>query len=475
MYDMTIHFHTDSGKCLYEQIYEHIRDEIRRGKLLCGEQLPSTRTLAEYLQVSRNTVDFAYEQLLSEGYIEARDRKGYFVCKMEEIPYAGAFDKDPVNTGSASPEKKEPDSDGICIDFHPNGLDMSVFPFGVWKKITKNILNDSNKELFSLGSPQGDYDLRETISRYLHASRGVNCTPEQIVVGAGNDYLLLLLEKLLGRHIGVAMENPTYKRAYRIFRSFAYRIETVGMDENGMLAAKLNEHDVQAAYVMPSHQYPTGITMPIGRRMELLKWAAGGEERYLIEDDYDSEFRFKGKPIPSLQGVDQNGRVIYIGTFSKAIAPAIRVSFMVLPERLLKRYQENGVLYASTVSRIDQRVLNEFIRDGYFERYLNKTRKLYREKHDCMLEGLKPFLDRFSLSGEDAGLHILLTAKRAEDTEEELLRKAAAAGVRVHALSDACIAPFDAPVSPAVVMLGYGGLTLSEIQDGLMRLQEAWL
>ena len=495
MYDMTIPFHTDQGKCLYEQIYEHIRDEIRRGKLLCGEQLPSTRTLAEYLQVSRNTVDFAYEQLVSEGYIEARERKGYFVCRMEEIPPIGVLNESPVNASYKRWEKQNaaggengkaalPKSDhgnrdlgknGVLIDFHPNGLDMSAFPFGVWKKITKNILNDSNKELFSLGSPQGDYDLRETISRYLHASRGVNCTPEQIVVGAGNDYLLLLLEKLLGRHIGIAMENPTYKRAYRIFQSFAYRIETVGMDENGMLAEELYEHNVQAAYVMPSHQYPTGITMPIGRRMELLKWAAGGEERYLIEDDYDSEFRFRGKPIPSLQGVDQNGRVIYIGTFSKAIAPAIRVSFMVLPERLLKRYQENGVLYASTVSRIDQRVLNEFIRDGYFERYLNKTRKLYREKHDCMLEGLKPFMDRFSLSGEDAGLHILLTAKRAEDTEEELLRKAAAAGVRVHALSDACIAPFDAPFSPAVVMLGYGGLTLSEIRDGLMRLQEAWL
>ena len=201
------------------------------------------------------------------------------------------------------------------------------------------------------------------------------------MVGAGNDYLLLLLEKLLGRHAGIAMENPTYKRAYRIFRSFAYHIEVVGVDEGGMKVEELRKKQVKAAYVMPSHQYPTGITMPIGRRMELLKWAAEGEERFLIEDDYDSEFRYKGKPIPSLQGADGNGRVIYIGTFSKAIAPAIRVSYMVLPPLLLKRYRESCSFYSSTVSRIDQRILNEFIRDGYFERYLNKTRKLYREKH----------------------------------------------------------------------------------------------
>lgn len=477
MYDMAMELKTDGAKCLYEQIYEHIREEIKGGRLLSGERLPSTRALAEYLQVSRTTVDFAYGQLLSEGYIEAIPYKGYFVCRMEELPEGNS--QALPDDDRAPEEKKEesiPYNGNICYDFSPNGLDMSLFPFGVWKRISKNILNDGNKELFALGEAQGDYDLRQTISRYLHSARGVKCTPSQIVVGAGNDYLLLLLEKLLGRHAGIAMENPTYKRAYRIFRSFAYHIEVVGVDEGGMKVEELRKKQVKAAYVMPSHQYPTGITMPIGRRMELLKWAAEGEERFLIEDDYDSEFRYKGKPIPSLQGADGNGRVIYIGTFSKAIAPAIRVSYMVLPPLLLKRYRESCSFYSSTVSRIDQRILNEFIRDGYFERYLNKTRKLYREKHDILLQELKPFRKKFQIFGENAGLHLVLSSRDEKLTEEYLIRKAAEHGVKVYGMSDALIEENAGKrQAEGMLVLGYGGLRAEEIKEGMAKLKQAWL
>lgn len=479
MYDMTMELKFHSGKCLYEQIYEHIRDEIKGGKLLSGERLPSTRALAEYLQISRSTVDYAYEQLQSEGYIEARPYRGYFVCRLEELPdEKGLTNRMTKSVNVVSLEEggnlSHTDSPALHYDFSPNGLDMSVFPFSVWKKITKNILNSGNKELFSLGEPQGDIDLRQTISRYLHSSRGVNCSPEQIVVGAGNDYLLLLLEKLLGRHAGIAMENPTYKRAFNIFRSFSYRIEIVGMDENGMKVEELLTKQVKAAYVMPSHQFPTGIIMPIGRRMELLRWAGEAEERFLIEDDYDSEFRYKGKPIPALQGADTAGKVIYIGTFSKAIAPAIRISFMVLPPKLLKRYREECYFYSSTVSRIDQRILNEFIRDGYFERYLNKTRKLYREKHELLLQKLTPFRKKFRISGENAGLHLLLTCRDEAMTEEELIKKAAGYGVRVYGLSDAFVEETD-PAAPATVLLGYGGMKKEEIAEGIEKLKQAWL
>ena len=473
MYDMAIELKSNGAKCLYEQIYEHIRDEIKRGKLLYGERLPSTRALAEYLQVSRNTVDFAYAQLLSEGYVEARPYKGYFVCMVEELPVTKGKEDFSVKEQAVIEEASE----HIKFDFSPNGLDMSAFPFGVWRRINRTVLNDDNTELFALGEPQGDYDLRQTITRYLHSSRGVNCTPDQIVVGAGNDYLLLLLEKLLGRHIGVAMENPTYKRAFRIFNSFAYQIKIVGMDENGMRADELYEKQAKVAYVMPSHQYPMGITMPIGRRMELLKWASAAEERYLIEDDYDSEFRYKGKPIPSLQGADTSGRVIYIGTFSKAIAPAIRISFMVLPSHLLKRYRKECSCYSSTVSRIDQRILNEFIREGYFERYLNKTRKIYREKHDYLLHELKPFLKKFKISGEDAGLHLLMTARDRKIKENELVRLAAESGVKVYALSDAFIKTNSKnPLNGyATIILGYGGLDKEEIKRGIEKLKQVWL
>ncbi|MDE7353903.1 MAG: PLP-dependent aminotransferase family protein [Acetatifactor sp.] len=522
MYDMTIRLRTDSGKCLYEQIYEHIRKEISDGKLLTGEKLPSTRFLAEYLQVSRSTVDYAYGQLLDEGYIEARPCKGYFVCPVKELfrmeaenteTGQGAWaerKRSHEKTRTESGESRGKDQTGMeavrqeplveeggrsavfsapCqYDFSPYGIDMSGFPFDTWRKITKNILTYANGDLFSRGGPQGDLQLRQTISRYLHSSRGVNCSPEQIIVGAGNDYLLLLLEKILGRHVRIAMENPTYARSYLIFRSFAYDIVTVDMDENGMRPGQLEQERVRCAYVMPSHQFPAGTVMPIGRRLELLKWACGGPDRYLIEDDYDSEFRYRGKPIPALQASDEQGRVIYIGSFSKAIAPAIRVSFMVLPEPLLEKYKRDCFFYSCTVSRIDQSILNVFIRDGYFERHLNKMRKIYRAKHELLLEELRPFRKKFRISGENAGLHLLLTA-RDQIKEHELVRKAAEKGVRVYGLFDSMAEPGDEAGSDArgkmegaagvfegaTVLLGFGGLDSREIREGIERLKEAWL
>ena len=478
MYDMTIRLQQNSDKCLYEQIYEHIRHEIWEGKLLAGERLPSTRSLAGTLDVARSTVDYAYEQLLSEGYIEARPYKGFFVCPMEDIlrlDDSAISEKMSIVQGTSSDSEIDTDAEPknpILYDFAPHGIDMSVFPFSVWKRIQKNILNSENGEIWSRGNAQGDYELRVTISRYLHSSRGVNCEPEQIVVGAGNDYLLMLLEKILGRHVGIAMENPTYVRTWRIFHSFAYRVITVPMDENGMQVNALEQTDARVAYVMPSHQYPTGTVMPIGRRMELLKWADKSADRYLIEDDYDSEFRYRGKPIPSLQSSDDRGKVIYIGTFSKAIAPAIRISYMVLPKPLLEVYQRDCYFYSCTVSRIDQGVLNEFIRDGYFERHLNKMRKLYRSKHDLLLQELAPFARKFHISGEHGGLHLLLSAKD-DISEEQLISSAEAAGVRVYGLSDSCVDGM--PVPHATVLLGFGALSEQEIRDGIHQLKEAWL
>ena len=472
MYDMTIRLQTDSKSCLYEQIYEHIKKEIREEKLLAGERLPSTRSLAEYLQVARSTVDCAYSQLMSEGYIEARPCKGYFVCSVEGLFSLETATKKRIeicaktSTGAGEKESKPPET----VDFSPYDIDMSGFPFSVWKKITKNILTEANGELFAKGEAQGDIELRRTICRYLHSSRGVNCRPEQIIVGAGNDYLLLLLEKILGRHVRIAMENPTYKRSYQIFQSFAYKIVTVDTDEGGIQVQKLRQEDVTAVYCMPSHQFPTGIVMPIGRRMELLKWANEEDGRYLIEDDYDSEFRYLGKPIPALQASDQYAKVIYIGTFSKAIAPAIRVSFMVLPDVLLEKYLRDCSFYSCTVSRIDQSILNEFIRDGYFERHLNKMRKIYKAKHDLLLGELQSFRKNYDISGENAGLHLLLTSRSGEP-ERVLIKKAAEEGVRLYGLSDSMTQNAS---DSATVLLGFGGVAEAQILEGITRLQKAW-
>ncbi len=463
MNDLVIELDAHGSRHLYEQIYDHIKQEIREGKLPKGAKLPSTRFLADYLQVSRSTIDMAYEQLLSEGYIESRPYKGFFVCKIEELYCLENIKKIPE-------EKCEEQPRWFQYDFSPNSVELNSFPFGTWKKITKEILIDDKKEMFALGHPQGDAELRQTICQYLHASRGVNCKPEQIIIGAGNDYLLLLLEKILGRHRSVALENPTYKRAYRIFQSFAYDVKTVSMDENGMCLEALEESQADLAYVMPSHQFPTGVVMPIGRRMELLRWAAEKEQRYLIEDDYDSEFRYRGKPIPSLQASDKNGKVIYIGTFSKAIAPAIRVSYMVLPETLLACYREQCMFFSSTVSRIDQSVLNVFIRDGAFERHLNKMRKIYKSRHDVLLASCKKYLKQVRISGENAGLHLILHV-RGKRTEKELLQLAAEKGIRIYGLSETYIGRLPEDWQPTLI-LGYAGLSESEIEEGIRLLSD---
>ncbi len=471
MYELTISLQQNAERCLYEQIYDYIKQEIRVGRLSVGERLPSTRFLAEYLQVARSTVDIAYGQLVSEGYIESRPYKGYFVCKVEELFQVSEMEGARSFEKSDNPDLREENNRQLLYDFSPTKIDMSRFPFSVWKKINKSILSDSNASLFAKGDVQGDYELRETIAKYLHSSRGVNCKPDQIIVGAGNDYLLMLLEKIIGEKVSIAMENPTYLRAYKIFNSFGWPITTVDMDENGLQVSKLQNADVRLVYVMPSHQYPTGTVMPIGRRSELLKWANGAKGRYLIEDDYDSEFRYKGKPIPSLQASDKRGKVIYIGTFSKSIAPAIRVSYMVLPDSLLEKYRERCYFYSTTVSRIDQKILDEFIRGGYFERYLNKMRKYYKDKHDLLLELLKPFGNHFEIGGENAGLHLLLTAKNGEQ-EESLIQKAKEKGVKVYGLSDSFI---DRKKASSTVILGYGGMSEEEIRTGTERLTAAWL
>lgn len=471
MYEMTIRLKADGTVRLYEQIYAHIKKEIQEGRLLFGERLPSARFLADYLQISRSTVDYAYGQLLAEGYIEAVPRKGYFVCSMEELFQLKGQEAQsrPVLARPAPLSPKEEEK-GILFDFSPHEIDMSGFPFSVWKKLTKQILTCANSDLFARGEAQGDYGLRLSISRYLHASRGVNCAPEQLIVGAGNDYLLMLLEKILGQRVRIAMDNPTYQRSYGIFRSFAYDIVALEMDESGMRAQDLEREKVQAAYVMPSHQFPTGLVMPIRRRLELLKWAAKAPERYLIEDDYDSEFRFRGKPIPALQASDELGKVIYLGSFSKAIAPAIRISFMVLPPPLLEAYRASCAFYSCTVSRIDQSILNEFIKNGYFERHLNKMRKIYKAKHELLLEELAPFQKKFQVSGENAGLHLVLTARESRE-EGELIRLAAGQGVRVYGMSQGTQKP---SAKSASVLLGFGGLTGGQIGEGLKRLKKAW-
>lgn len=455
----------DSGIPMYRQIYDYIVSEIRRGNLPCHGKLPSGRELAQDLNISRNTVNMAYAQLESEGYIEAIPKRGYFVREIE-----GLLDmhmpEPPLYTMDSRAEEKE-----YRVDFSPFGIDLQNAPYRRWQKLMKETMLDNNEALFQNGDSQGDFPLRHAIREYLHRSRGVTCREEQIIIGAGTDYLLMLLTRLLPDTPGIAMENPVYQQVYKVFRNFKYPIFPIPLDEEGMDIQELRKTEAKLAFVTPSHQFPLGIVMSINRRMQLLNWADERQDRYIIEDDYDSEFRYQGKPIPALQGIDTKGKVIYLGTLSKAIAPSIRIGYMVLPKPLYEIYQKQASFYATTVSRIDQEIVKRFITEGYFERHLNRMRGIYRGKHDFILDCLSGWSNRIVRRGYSAGLHLLIEFPDTPYTEEELTELARKAGIKVYPLSAYFIT---GKAKHPTILLGYANLSEQEIENGLQILKRVW-
>ena len=432
MNEMMIPLSHDEKIPLYQQIYDHIRIEIMDGKIPQGEKLPSTRFLSSHLQVSRSTVELAYEQLVSEGYIEAQPYRGYYVSDVSDL-----LD---LKENSQQPKEEEPKRAKnrmleTHIDFSPFAVDLEHFAFNAWRKVNKNLLSTDNADLLTAGDGAGEPEFREEICNYLYQSRGVICEPSQIIVGAGNEYLLMLLSQILGADRRVAMESPTYVQAYETFLNLGYQVCAVDMDAQGIRMEQLRSEQADIAYVMPSHQFPMGTVMPMKRRMELLKWAAEDEDRYLIEDDHDSEFRYKGKPIPSLQGSDQNEKVIYLGTFSKSIAPAVRVSYLVLPKKLLKVYTEKCGFYASTVPKIQQMTICNFMKEGYFERHLNRMRSSYKKKHDFLMEEIKKRKWIRKVYGDNAGLHVIAEIE-SHFSDEELTKLAQGIGIRIYPISE---------------------------------------
>ncbi len=463
MYELTMDLKTDSRTPLYEQIYSYIKKDIQSGRIARGEKLPSTRALSKHLEVSRSTAVLAYEQLLSEGFIESEPYRGFFAAQIGDL-----YHLEPVKEKE---QKKEAREKKYRYDFTPNGVDLNSFPYQVWRKLSRDILMDDRTELFRSGNSQGEYGFRNAVCNYLYQARGVNCTPDQIIIGAGSDYLFMLLAMILGTHHKIAFEDPTYKQAYRLADSLSYERVPVSMDKDGIMVTELSKTDADIAYVTPSHQYPSGIIMPMKRRLELLRWAREHKGRYIVEDDYDSEFRYKGKPIPALQGYDRKEKVIYLGTFSKSIAPAIRLSYMVLPKPLLHIYHERYRFVNSTVSKVDQFIVQRFLEEGYYERHLNKMRALYKGRHDTLIEALKPLSDICRISGEHGGVHLLLTFEQGRQ-EEELILQAEKRGIRVYGLNDYRIRK-DSTDKPTV-LLGYANLSEEQLKSAAQILIECW-
>ena len=409
------------GVPLYEALYRAIRGDILSGKLAAGEKLPSKRALAENLEVSKITVETAYSQLLAEGYIVSREKIGYFV---EDIPRRqGTTPVKTIREDAPAPE---------LVDLTANG--SARFPFSAWSRLQREVMLDYGEKLLRPMPNRGIPELRQAIADHLAAFRGMKADPENILVGAGTDFLYNILVQLLGRDKIYALEEPGYDKTRRIYTASGARCISAPMDEQGVRPEDLGEAGV--LHISPSHHFPTGIVTPVSRRLELLDWANRGEDRWIIEDDYDSEFRFHAHPMPAMQALDRTGRVIYLNTFSKSLAPSIRISYMVLPEQLMERFRRELSFYSCTVPSFEQYTLARFIEGGWFEKHINRMRKYYKTCRNRLVERLesRAFSDLLTIQEKDAGLHFLVKVNTAM-TESELVDWCEKRGVKVRCLS----------------------------------------
>jgi len=450
---------------LYNQLYFKMKEAIIQGDLMVGTKLPSKRKLAEFLSISQTTIELSYAQLMAEGFISSIPRRGYFVEQVEELSYV-------EQERSFNGEELESVKPNYVIDFHSGRIDTSAFPFNQWRKFAKDILEESSRDLLLLGHPQGDLELRQEIASYLYSSRGVRCTPQQIILGSGTEQLMPLLIGLLGKQASYAIENPGYPLTHHIFANHERTVIPILVDADGMNVSELEKSEATVAYVTPSHQFPTGAILSASRRVQLLNWASAKEGRYIVEDDYDSEFRYIGRPIPSLQGIDQSERVIYISTFSKSLMPSLRMAYLVLPMHVLQAYRETFSYYSSTVPRLDQHILAEFMKAGQFSKHLNRMRKLYRKKLEKLTSSLARYAPLVKIFGEQAGMHIVLTIDL-EKTDEELVILAKSKGIRVYARSEYMIGN-ENPSNKPQILLGFGGFAEREIEGAIEDLMNAW-
>ena len=462
---LKLNFELTGQEHLYMQVYAHIAAQIRSGQLAPGTRLPGKRSLAAQLAVAVNTVDTAYQMLLAEGYLESRQRSGFFVLPHTDLLKTTAQEK---STTSPTPKSYH------RFDLSTGSVDTSLFPFRTWGRIQKELLYNG-EDLLHHGNRSGDEDLRRAIAQYLRAYRGVECGNEQIIVGAGMEYLLGLVAQLLSGSTA-AIENPGYGRSRTILENCGVPCRCVDIDESGLSMEGLESSGANLCYVTPSHHFPTGVTMPVGRRAQLLQWAQNGEGRYILEDDYDAEFRFDMRPLPSLQGMaGPGGPVIYLCTFSKSLAPGIRIACMVLPTSLLPRWQEKFGTYSNTVSRFEQQTLRHFLEDNHFTRHLSRMRKTYKARMELLCDALETAFgkENITLRGRHTGLHLLLTLHNAPG-EKEMIRTATAQGVQLRGLSEYYMTGAE-NCPPNTVVVGYASVADKDIAELVRALHLAWI
>lgn len=466
--NITIPLDSENKEPLYEQIIRYLRNAIEKGELAPGDRLPSKRGLASHLQVSVSTVETAYAQLTAEGYLDARERSGFYVEHRLPIRILKEG-KEKARFNQPEPSSRKPERPEF--DFSSNRVDAGRFPFSTWAKLMRQVLCEDSRLLLDPGPPQGMDALRVAIARYLREDRGLDFSPEQIVVGAGSETLMSLLVQLLGHSRVYGVEDPGYPKLYRILKSHGVPTRLIPMDQEGLSICELERQGVSVVHVTPSHHFPLGTSMPVGRRAELLGWVHRGEERIILEDDYDSELRYEGRPFPPLAALDQTEKVIYMGSFAKSLAPSFRMGYLALPPLLAERYGRVLSFLSCTLPVIEQLTLARFLEGGYYERHLNRVRKCYRSRRDVLTTALSasPLAERMTLSGAQAGTHLLLTLHNASETD--LVERARCAGIELHGLSE-----YGSSVGnrDATLLLGFAGMEEEMLVQGIKQLVVAW-
>ena len=423
---LTYSFENIDGDSMYEYLYRCIKQDILQRKLKAGEKLPSKRAFAKNLGVSTITVESAYAQLVAEGYLYSLPKRGYYVCGLES-PAEPPPARPAAPAASAPAASAEPRKKTYWADFVGSSVAKDMFPFSVWVKLLRDVTaGEDETALLTDTSAGGIRQLRQAIARHLYQFRGMTIDPEQIVVGAG------------------------------------------------IIPQKLEESEAEILHITPSHHFPTGVVMPVSRRYEFLSWASKGESRYIIEDDYDCEFRLAGRPIPTLQSIDVMEKVIYINTFSKSLAPAFRISYLVLPRHLVTRFYDTLGFYSGTVSCLEQMTLARFLSQGYFEKHINRMRNHYRALRDKLLAQLarSPLADKVTITEENAGLHFLM-ALDTDRSDEDILRSAEEEDLRISFVSQYYFAPEGR--RPHVLVMNYSGLEEEKVPEAVARLCRAVL
>ncbi|MBS4174103.1 PLP-dependent aminotransferase family protein [Bacillus sp. FJAT-49736] len=454
----------------YVSIYEYYKHEIVTGNIPDNSRLPSIRKLADFLGLSTTPVEIAYNQLVAEGFIVSKPKSGFYVEKLEDI-ISFTVDEPLDTTSNLLPRNQHYE-----FDFHISKNDFSLFPFSEWRRVYNRSLISSEQNLLFYGDPQGEKGLREQISIYLRKYRGVICKPNQVVIGAEQHHLSALLAHILKQQSQshIAVEDPGYLLIPETFKLNGYKVSPIRLEKDGISVTELYNSGARLAVVSPSHQFPKGMIMPIAKRLQLLKWARE-VNGYIIEDDYDGEFRYHGKPIPSLQGLQQGNNVIYFGSFSQVLAPAICVAYMILPEELLPIFTglKNTILFEQGSSRLHQHALQSFIAEGYLEKHIRRMRIIYRRKHDSLLFAIKKYFgEDAKVLGTDAGFHVLLIVNSPK-TEDEMITLAKENGIRIASSSFTWINKDCYPGKEFII--GFAGMNENKMEEGIKLLAKLWL